>query len=88
MHYRVSMCIYVYSPHVLEHIPAGRFDFPEVVKALLGAGERVLTFPFDGIWFDIGTPGDHDRAVEMIGAEPDTFLRSVTPTAVFPEDAS
>jgi NDP-mannose synthase len=87
MHYRVSMGIYVYSPHVLEHIPAGRFDFPEVVKALLGAGERVLTFPFDGMWFDIGTPGDHDRAVEMIGAEPDTFLRSVTPTAVFPEDA-
>jgi NDP-mannose synthase len=74
MHYDVSMGIYAYSPRVLEHIPAGRFDFPDVVKALLAAGEPVRTHRFDGTWFDIGTPGDHDLAVATIGDGPDRFL--------------
>jgi NDP-sugar pyrophosphorylase family protein len=74
MHYEVSMGVYVYSPRVLGHIPRGRFDFPDVVKALLAVGEPVRTHKFEGTWFDIGTPGDHDRAVATIGEAPDRFL--------------
>jgi NDP-mannose synthase len=74
MRYEVSMGIYAYSPRVLEHIPAGHFDFPDVVKALLAGGEPVRTLPFDGTWFDIGTPGDHDRAVATIADAPERFL--------------
>jgi NDP-sugar pyrophosphorylase family protein len=74
MHYEVSMGVYVYSPRVLEHIPRARFDFPDVVKALLAAGDQVRTHPFDGTWFDIGTPGDHERAVATIGDAPERFL--------------
>jgi NDP-sugar pyrophosphorylase family protein len=69
MQYEVSMGIYVYSPRVLEHIPPGYFDFPDVVKALIAAGERVMTYPFSGTWFDIGTPGDYDAAVASMHVE-------------------
>ena len=46
--YEVSMGIYVYSPGALERIPRGRFDFPDLVLALLAAGEKVATYHFDG----------------------------------------
>jgi NDP-sugar pyrophosphorylase family protein len=58
----------VYEPHVLELIPPGRFDFPDVVHLLLDRGEPVTTYPFTGTWFDIGTPSDHERAVEALGS--------------------
>jgi NDP-mannose synthase len=86
MEYEVSMGIYVYSPGVLEHIPPGYFDFPDVVKALIAAGERVMTYPFSGTWFDIGTPGDYDAAVASMEQEDSPFLRSLTPTAVYPAE--
>ena len=85
MRYDVSMGIYAYSPRALEHIPPGRFDFPDVVHALMAAGEKVMTFPFDGTWFDIGTPGDYEAAVAEIEADPSSVWRDLTPTAVFPE---
>jgi NDP-sugar pyrophosphorylase family protein len=71
--YTVSMGIYVYSPSALEHIPDGRFDFPDVVLALLAAGEMVRTYEFDGPWFDIGTRDEHERAVEEFDANPRRF---------------
>jgi NDP-mannose synthase len=61
--YDVSMGIYAYHPRALEHMPDGRFDFPDLVLALIDAGERVATYRFDGLWFDIGTADEHERAV-------------------------
>lgn len=69
----VSMGIYVYEPSVLGHIPHDRFDFPDVVQALLAAGERVVAYPFDGAWFDIGTLGDHELATSEIERTPELF---------------
>ena len=69
LRYSVSMGIYVYEPHVLELMPPEHFDFPAVVDLLLRQGERVVSYPFSGMWFDIGTPEDHERAVEAIGHE-------------------
>ena len=63
LHYEVSMGIYVYSPEALEHIPEGHFDFPELVLALVAAGKEVRTYHFDGLWYDIGTAAEHERAV-------------------------
>jgi NDP-sugar pyrophosphorylase family protein len=62
--YVVSMGVYVAEPRVLEHIPADRhFDLPDVVLALLEAGERVGSFLFDGFWLDIGRHEDYERAI-------------------------
>jgi NDP-sugar pyrophosphorylase family protein len=73
LHYEVSMGIYVYEPSALAHIPDGRFDFPDVVLALLEAGERVLTYPFAGEWFDIGTRDEHERAMIEYEADAGQF---------------
>lgn len=62
----VSMGIYVFEPRALAHIPEDSyFDFPDLVAALLAAGEEVGAYPHQGLWFDIGRPEDHARAVEL-----------------------
>ena len=72
--YEVSMGIYVYGRAALDHVPAeGRFDFPDLVHALLDAGERVLTYPFDGDWFDIGTRDEYEQATERYEANRSRF---------------
>jgi NDP-sugar pyrophosphorylase family protein len=60
----VSMGVYALEPRALDYIPADRpFDFPELVNALLAAGEPVGAYPYDGMWFDIGRRDDYERAV-------------------------
>jgi NDP-sugar pyrophosphorylase family protein len=63
LQYEVSMGIYVYDPAVLDRIPRGPFDFPDVVLMLVDQGEKVQTYHFEGPWFDIGTAEEHDRAL-------------------------
>ncbi len=61
----VSMGIYVFEPWVLRLIPAGRrFDFPDLIQRLLGAGEPVGAYRHEGMWFDIGRSEDYEAAVE------------------------
>lgn len=60
----VSMGIYVLEPSVLAHIaPGEHFDVPDLVQALLTAGEQVGAYRFEGLWFDIGRKEDYERAV-------------------------
>ncbi len=73
LHYEVSMGIYVYSREAVEAIPPGRFDFPDLVLALLDAGKPVSRYQFDGVWFDVGTPGDLSQATEAYLADPGKF---------------
>ncbi len=62
--FMVSMGIYVFEPEVLMFIPRNRyFDFPDLVKRLIEAGERVVGYPFDGYWQDLGRPDDYEQAV-------------------------
>ncbi len=61
----VSMGIYVLEPSVLDHIPSGYFDFPDLIRELLDSGERVGTYPFPGYWLDIGRRDDYEQAIEM-----------------------
>ena len=72
--YEVSMGIYVYDERALEHVPAsGAFQFPDLVQALLDAGERVAVFRNDAEWYDIGTPDEHRRAAEAFERTPEVF---------------
>jgi NDP-sugar pyrophosphorylase family protein len=74
--YEVSMGIYVYSTRALEHLPAdGPCQFPDLVMRLLDAGEKVAGFRSDADWFDIGTPGEHRRAVAAFEQAPERFAR-------------
>ncbi len=61
--YMVSMGIYVFEPQVLNFIPPGKYlDFPDLVKKLLAAGEKVVGYHFDGYWQDLGRPDDYEQA--------------------------
>lgn len=61
----VSMGIYVFEPEVLSYIPQGEYlDFPDLVHKLLDAGEKVVGYPFDGYWMDLGNPEDYKQANE------------------------
>jgi NDP-mannose synthase len=72
--YEVSMGIYVYAERALAHLPAeGPCQFPELVQRLFDAGEKVAAFRSDAEWFDIGTAGEHQRAVEAFQRAPEVF---------------
>ncbi len=61
--YMVSMGIYVFEPQVLRYIPKGKYlDFPDLVRILLDAGERVVGFLFEGYWQDLGRADDYEHA--------------------------
>ena len=65
--YDVSMGVYVYEPRVLQHIQRGAYlDFPTLVLRLIAAGEKVIAYPSDAYWLDIGRPDDYARACEEL----------------------
>jgi NDP-sugar pyrophosphorylase family protein len=63
LHYEVSMGVYVYEPHVLDHLPDGPCQFPDLVRILLKDGLKVAAMASDAIWYDIGTPVEYERAI-------------------------
>jgi len=71
--YVVSMGVYAMEPRVLEFIERGvRLDLPDLVHRLLGAGEQVGSYLFEGYWLDIGRHEDYERAImeyEQLKAE-------------------
>jgi NDP-sugar pyrophosphorylase family protein len=61
--YMVSMGIYVFEPKVLSYIPRGQYlDLPDLVRKMIAAGEKVVSYPYKGYWQDLGRPDDYERA--------------------------
>jgi NDP-sugar pyrophosphorylase family protein len=59
----VSMGIYVFWHSVLKEVPPGEpFGFDQLMLKLLAAGQKVMSYPYDGYWLDIGRPEDYARA--------------------------
>lgn len=74
-HYAVSMGIYIFEPAILNFIPRGEhLDLPELVKKLLGEGQRVNVFHFDGYWLDIGRHDDYEEAIGEFARHRQDFL--------------
>jgi NDP-mannose synthase len=73
--YSVSMGIYVFEPKVLTYIPKGEYyDFPDLVKKLIGVGEKVVGYRFDGYWQDLGRPDDYESAAQDFDQMRSQFL--------------
>ncbi len=72
---RVSEGVYAFSHDALKWIPDNeRFDFPELVLALILAQETIIARPHEGLWLDIGRPEDYERAQELVAEQPERFL--------------
>lgn len=74
--YHVSMGVYVFEPSVLKYIPKGEYlDFPNLVQILLDNNERVVGYPFDGYWQDLGRRDDYEQASDDFEKMRHLFLR-------------
>lgn len=61
--YMVSMGMYIFEPRVLQYIPKDDYlDFPDLVRKMLDAGEKVVGYPYDGYWMDLGNHEDYIQA--------------------------
>lgn len=73
--YQVSMGIYVFEPSLLQFIEPGRYlDFPNLVHKLLGEGQKVVGYLFDGYWQDLGRPDDYEQATNDFNTMQERFL--------------
>ncbi len=73
--YSVSMGINVLSRAALEFIPpTGRFDMPDLMRAIAAAGRRVVCYETDCYWKDIGRFDDYQQASEDFVNNPGKFL--------------
>ncbi len=73
--YMVSMGIYVFEPRVLTYIPYGQYlDLPDLVKKMIAAGEKVVSYPYKGYWQDLGRPDDYERATRDFDSMRAEFL--------------
>lgn len=71
----VSMGIYVFEPAVIPYITRNEYlDFPDLVKKLIAAGERVVGYEFNGYWEDLGRPDDYARASKDFVERREEFL--------------
>jgi NDP-mannose synthase len=63
--YDVSMGVYVFEQRVLELIPHGvKYDFPELLGAVLERGWLVHAHRSADFWLDIGRMDDYELALE------------------------
>jgi NDP-sugar pyrophosphorylase family protein len=73
--YLVSMGVYVFEPRVLQYIPKDEYlDFPDLVKKLVAAGEKVSGYVFKGYWEDLGNADDYARATSDFEKDRSRFL--------------
>jgi len=61
--YAVSMGVYVFEKRVLEWISSKKYlDFPELIQKLLWQGVKVVCYPSNDFWLDIGRHEDYEAA--------------------------
>ena len=73
--YCVSMGIYVFEPRVLSYIPHNEYlDFPDLIKKLIAAGEKVVGYQYEGYWQDLGRPDDYEAATQDFERMKSQFL--------------
>jgi len=69
--YKVSMGVYVFEPSVLSLVRgAGRLDLPDLIRQLITAGQKPMTFDSQCRWLDMGRIEDYRLAGRDIRKRP------------------
>jgi len=65
--YYANAGIYLIKKSVLDYIPANTmFHSTDLMTKLIEVGKRVIRFPLNGTWIDIGNPQEYKRANELV----------------------
>lgn len=65
--YYANAGIYIFSNRLLNSIlPGTPTDAPELIEKAISEGGKVVFFPIDGTWIDIGSPADFHHAEELM----------------------
>ena len=65
--YYANAGIYLIKKSALDLIPEDKmFHSTDLVEALIAASRKVIRFPLNGTWIDIGTPQEFRRANDMV----------------------
>ncbi|MEW6359775.1 MAG: sugar phosphate nucleotidyltransferase [Planctomycetota bacterium] len=74
-YYRVSMGIVLFEPEVMKHLRSNEhMNLPDFLLKLIAAKKKVMAYPSDGYWLDIGIPQEYARAIEDFESDPGRFL--------------
>ena len=60
--YDVSMGVYVLEPEILDFLPRGFSNIPDVVQSVYNARGSLNCYHHNGYWLDIGRPTDYEEA--------------------------
>jgi len=75
LHYLVSMGIYAFNRDIINYIPSGKYDFPQLVDNLIKRGKNPGIYQHNGRWLDIGRPADWELADKIFQQKPALFLK-------------
>lgn len=59
--------IYLVKRRALEEIPDGEFfNATDLVEKLIAEGKKVIRYPLNGTWIDIGNPQEYQKAQDLV----------------------
>ena len=65
--YYANAGIYLIKRSALEEIPEDTFfNATDLIEKLISEGKRVIRFPLNGTWIDIGNPQEYQKANELV----------------------
>lgn len=65
--YYANAGIYLIKRKALDEIPVGTFfNATDLVEKLIGEGKKVIRYPLNGTWIDIGNPQEYQKAKDMV----------------------
>lgn len=65
--YYANAGIYLIKRDALEEIPEGAFfNATDLVEKLIAEGKKVIRYPLNGTWIDIGNPQEYQKAQDLV----------------------
>lgn len=66
-HYYANAGIYLIKKSILTEIPSDTFfHATHLIEKLISQNKKVIRYPLNGTWIDIGTPQDYQRAQDLV----------------------
>ena len=76
LHSLVSMGVYVYELSALNYIKKGEYlDFPDLVQRMLQDGRKIVGYPSDDYWMDLGSHADYGKAQDEFESMRELLLK-------------